>query len=38
VVLGRDRRTVMVGYNIDGTTLGARQQRVSLDRVRRLPG
>jgi hypothetical protein len=36
-VLGRDRRTVMVGYNINGTPLGARQQRVSVDRIRLLP-
>jgi hypothetical protein len=37
VVTHRDRATVAVDYNIDGTSLGARRQRISLDRVR-LPG
>ena len=33
-VIARDRGTVVVGYAIDGTALGARQQRVTIDRVR----
>jgi hypothetical protein len=34
VVRRRDRRTVVIDYNIDDTPLGARQQRVAVDRVR----
>jgi hypothetical protein len=30
----RDRATVMVDYNLDGTPLGARQLRISVSRVR----
>jgi hypothetical protein len=34
----RDRTTVAVDYNLDGTPMGARRQRVGLDRIRVLDG
>jgi hypothetical protein len=36
-VRGRDRGTVVVDYNIDDTPLGARQQRINIDRIRLCP-
>jgi hypothetical protein len=36
-VRGRDRGTVVVDYHIDDTPLGARQQRINIDRVRLCP-
>lgn len=34
----RDRGTVVVDYSVDQTPLGARRQRINIDRVRVLPG